>query len=81
LSAIPTASGDLAIGFDRFLERSDPDEVVNVKVRILNDSRGADYRVIFDGRIPPAVEMEDMVGGGQVQPCPNGLEERTKKRG
>jgi hypothetical protein len=74
------STGDLslALGFDDlgdlFLERSDLDELVNLNVRFLDDSEGTVGCLVLDGGVPPPVEMEDMVGCSQVQPCPTGLE-------
>src|SRR5208283_1023508 len=42
-------------------------EFVHEDVALLPDAEGAVGRLVLDRRIPPAVEMHDMRGGGQVE--------------
>jgi len=79
-------TGDLALGFDDLvdflLESSAANELASLNVVLLTDSERTIHCMVLDGGVPPPVEMEDMIGGRQVQPCPNGLErERTKRQG
>ena len=79
------STGDLALalGFDDlgdlFLERSDSDELVNLNILFPADSEGTVCCLVLDGGVPPPVEMEDMVGCCQVQPCPTGLEREDEE--
>ena len=49
--------------------------------RCLADAEGAVGGLVLDGRVPPAVEVDDVRGGGQVQAVPPALSESTKKGG
>jgi hypothetical protein len=51
---------------------------VHLHVAVLTDAVGAVGRLGFDRRVPPEVEMDDVAGGGQVQPGAAGLEREQK---
>ena len=42
---------------------------MDLDVFILPNSVGSIGRLIFDGGIPPAIEVEDVRGGGEIEPC------------
>ncbi len=52
---------------ERLLERAGAHEGVDLDVARLADAEGAIGGLILDGRVPPAVEVEDVVRPGQVQ--------------
>lgn len=43
------------------------DELVHHDILLLTDAEGAVGGLVFDGGVPPAVEVDDMVSLGQVQ--------------
>jgi hypothetical protein len=49
-------------------------------IALLADAEGAVGGLIFDGWIPPSIEVEDVTGGGQVEAGASGLEGKHKKR-
>src|SRR5262245_38687715 len=71
-------AGDLALVLDHlvnlFLEGPHADVLVHLDVLFLADSEGPVCGLALDGRVPPSIEMKDMVGGGQIQAGPTGLE-------
>jgi hypothetical protein len=86
LASVDDRTGDLALGFDDLvdflLESSAANELVNLNVVLLTDSECTVRCLVLDGGVPPPLEMEDMIGGRQVQPCPHDLErERTERQG
>ena len=60
------------------LDRATANEFVHEHVALLPDPEGAVGRLVFDGGVPPAVEMHDMRGGGQIEPAPPALSDSTK---
>ena len=52
---------------DALLERAGADELVHLHVARLADAEGAVGGLVLDGRVPPAVEVEDVVRAGQVE--------------
>src|SRR5258708_7731096 len=65
---------------DLLLDRVAGNQPVGEHVAILSDAVGTIDRLRFDGRIPPRVEDEHIVGGGQVQPQSTGLQTDEKQR-
>jgi hypothetical protein len=59
---------------DFLFERPGAQELVHLDIAALADAEGAVRGLVLDGRIPPAVEMKDMVGAGQVEAGPAGLQ-------
>ena len=57
---------------DPLLERRRADEAVDEDVLVLAEPVGAVGRLLLDGGVPPAVEVEDVVRGGQVEAAPAG---------
>ena len=53
---------------DPLLDRPRAHHLVHLDDPRLADAVGAVRRLILDGRVPPAVEVEDVVGGRQVEP-------------
>jgi len=51
---------------DFSLDRSPAHELMHEHVALLPNSVGAVGRLVFDRRVPPAIEMHDMRGAGQV---------------
>jgi hypothetical protein len=49
-------------------------------IAFLADAEGAVGGLIFDGWIPPSIEVEDVTGGGQVEAGASGLEGKHKTR-
>ena len=52
-------------GVDFFLQGAGGDEFVDKDVALLADAEGAVGRLVLDGGIPPAVEVDDVAGGGE----------------
>ena len=52
---------------DPFLQRAAADELVDLHVPRLADAEGAVGRLVLDRRVPPAVEVEDVRGAGEVE--------------
>ena len=63
--------GQVALGGDQLvdpvLERAGTDELAHQDVLALADAERPVGRLVLHGRVPPAVEMDHMVGGGQVE--------------
>ena len=59
-------------------KRSGGDELMHLHVAFLTNPKDAVGGLIFDSGIPPAVEVENVVGAGQVQPVPPALRDRIK---
>src|SRR6266536_891710 len=55
---------------DPLLQRADADELADLHVLALADAEGAVGRLVLHGRVPPAVEVDHVIGGGQVQASP-----------
>ena len=64
--------GELALGvnelIDPFFDRPAADELVDQDVPGLSDAERPVGGLILDGWIPPAIEVHDVRGGGEVQP-------------
>ena len=54
-------------GIDPFFERAGGHEFVDQDIAFLADPVGAVGGLVFDGGIPPAVEMDDVAGGGESE--------------
>src|SRR5208283_4077646 len=65
---------------DSLLDRATANEFVYEDIALLPDAEGAVGRLVFDGGVPPAVEMRDMRGGGQIEARPAGLERQDEER-
>ena len=65
---------------DLLLDRPAADELVHQHVLGLADAKRAIGRLILDRRIPPAIEMHDVRGGGEVEPGAAGLEREDEER-
>src|SRR5439155_16949951 len=63
----------------RLLECASADEFVHLHVAALPDAEGAVGGLILDGRIPPAVKVENVVRARQVQPGAAGLDGEHEK--
>ena len=59
---------------DALLERAVAYELVDLHLAVLTDAEGPVRRLVLDGGIPPAVEVEDVVGGREVEAHPAGLQ-------
>src|ERR1035441_8040293 len=55
-------------GVDPFLERAYADELAHLHVLALPDPESPVGRLVFHGGVPPAVDVDHMAGGRQVQP-------------
>jgi hypothetical protein len=55
---------------DLFVDGADADDHVQLTFVLRTNPKGTVGCLDFEGSDPPPVEMEDMVGGGQVQTCP-----------
>ena len=66
---------------DALLDRPAADELVHQNVLLLPDAIGAVGGLVLDGRIPPAVEVDDVRRRGEVQAGAAGLELRLKNGG
>ena len=40
---------------------------MHLYILLLADAKGAVGRLVFDGGVPPAIEMKDMIGARQIQ--------------
>ena len=65
---------------DSLLDCATADELVHEHVALLSDAEGAVARLVFDRRIPPAVEMRDMRGRRQSEPRSARLERQHEER-
>ena len=64
-----------------FFQRAGDDKFVHLDIAALPDPKGAIGCLIFHGRIPPAVEMEDMVGAGEIEASTTGAQTQDKDGG
>ena len=67
-------------GVDRLLDRAAADELVDQHVALLADAEGPVGGLVLDGRVPPAVEVDHVRGGGQVQARAAGLQRQDEER-
>jgi hypothetical protein len=58
---------------DSFLDCATADEFVHQHIAFLPDPKGTVGRLVLDGRIPPAVEVNDVRRGSQVEAGAAGL--------
>ena len=65
---------------DPLLERADARQLAHLDVLALADPERPVGRLVLDRRVPPAVEVDDVVGGGQVQPGAAGLQRQHEQR-
>ncbi len=85
-SAPPSSSGVGHVlfladqGVDFLLDRAAGDEFVDQDVALLADAEGAVGGLVFDGGVPPAVEVDDVRGGGEVEPGAAGLDREHEER-
>src|SRR5256885_11519863 len=65
------AGGKFLLAFDHLInllfKRAGAEELVHLHVLLLPDAKRAVGRLILDRRIPPAIEVEDMVRGGEIE--------------
>src|SRR5450432_3382747 len=59
---------------DLVLYGAPANEFMHKDILGLSDSESSISRLIFDGRVPPPVEMNDMRGSGEIKPCSARLE-------
>ena len=64
--------GQVALRFDHLvdplLERAYADQLAHLDVAALTDAEGAVGCLVLDRRVPPAVEVDYVVGRGEVEP-------------
>ncbi len=66
-------------GVDAFLDGAAADELVDQHVSLLADAERPVGRLVFNRRVPPAIEMDDVRGGGQVQAGPARLQREDEE--
>lgn len=64
--------------YDLLLDRIGHDQAVDRDRPRLADAVGAIRGLVFDGRVPPGVQVDDVVRGGQVQTGPSGAQADQK---
>ena len=64
---------------DLFFDRVFRDEAIDRDRTSLADAVRSVSRLIFDGRIPPRIEMNDVIGSGEVQASPARFERDQKE--
>src|SRR5207245_4246770 len=52
---------------DPFLDRAAADELVDQYVSGLPEAEGAGGRLVLARRVPPAIEVDDVRGGGEIE--------------
>ena len=67
-------------GVDPLFHRAAADELMDQHVPFLADAKGPVGGLVLDGRIPPAIEVNDVRRRGQIQPAAAGLERDDEKR-
>ena len=68
-------------GVDLLLDRPPADKLVHQHVAPLANAESAVGGLVLDGRVPPAVEMDHVRGGGQVQANAAGLQRQHEEGG
>jgi hypothetical protein len=63
---------------DALLQRAHADQLADLHVAALADPEHPVGGLVLNRRVPPAVEVDDVVGGGQVQPGPARLERQQE---
>src|SRR5690606_14025856 len=75
--------GQLLLPLDQLvhplLQRPGADQLADLHVLALPDPEGAVGRLLLHGRVPPAVDVHDMAGGGQVEPDAGRLERQQEQ--
>src|SRR5205823_9170646 len=66
-------------GVDPFLDGATTNKLVDQHIPLLSDAEGPVGRLILDGRVPPAIKMDDVRSGRQIQAAPARLERNHKK--
>jgi hypothetical protein len=64
---------------DLFLDRAPTDEFMNENISFLADAKGSVGCLVFDGRVPPAIEVNHLRGGREIQPRASGFERKDKE--
>ena len=64
---------------DAFFQGADGDKLVNKDVLLLANTKGPIRGLVFHGGVPPAVEVEHMVGFGQGNADAPGFQGQHKK--
>ena len=59
---------------DALFDGAFADKLVDHDVFVLSDAKSTVSGLVFDGRIPPSIEMDDMVGGGEVKSSAAGFD-------
>ncbi len=67
-------------GVDAFLDGTAADELMDQHVAFLTDAKRPVGRLVLDRRIPPAIEVDHVRCGSQVQAGPAGLERQDEER-
>ena len=65
---------------DPLLHRAEADELADLDVAPLPDAERPVGRLVLHRRVPPPVDVDDVAGGGQVEPGPAGLERQQEQR-
>ena len=65
---------------DSLLDRATANEFVYEDIALLPDAEGAVGRLVFNGGVPPAVEMREVRGGGQIEARSASLEQQDGER-
>src|SRR6266545_6909786 len=65
---------------DLVLHGAAANELAHEHILVLPDSERPVSGLVFHSRIPPTIEMDDMRGGGEIEPCPAGLDREHKER-
>ena len=61
-------------GQKALLHRLCCDQVIHEYGAVLSQAMGSIGGLVFDGRIPPGIEEEDMIGGSEVEAEPTGAQ-------
>src|SRR6516162_690283 len=65
LAGADHAGGHVALALDLLLQCTGAEKLMHLDVARLSDAKGAIGRLVLDGRVPPAVEVEDVLRGRQ----------------
>src|SRR4029077_21028583 len=65
---------------DFLLDGSTTDEFMYQDIPLLSNTKRPISRLVFDGRIPPPVEMDHVTGGSEVQSGTASLEREDEER-
>src|ERR1700756_2373870 len=64
---------------DTVLDRATADKLMHQDVPLLADTKRTVSRLIFHGRVPPAIVVDHMGSGGEIQTRPTRLEREHEK--